>query len=376
MANEFGSGDSGGTDDVGAGSGNAVARGLDVPAMEPVAIDPADEELREVWNRHNAERTRSSQDGGREGGEGRERNSEGRGAGHGYVPSSRGNRRKVSGQPADRGFGQAGPGEDGVNAGRRSSSRLASEPPRSWSDEMKAKWAAVPPDVRSYIAQRETEAHQAITRAGQERGAFEPVRAVIEQHRDVFERAEMAPEQGIGAMLAIERMLQQNPVAAIEEIAKAYGVDLSGAKAAQTPAAAELAALRQQVARLSSQQSARRDGELLATVDGLNRTIADFSSDKAHWEEVEETIIGLIPGIRANHPGLAPREILAKAYEEATWANPRTRSKARLAEERKRAADAKRVSGINVRSGPAARRPKSQEDILEEIALKAYGRRR
>src|SRR5262249_50155888 len=44
----------------------------------------------------------------------------------------------------------------------------AIDAPHSWPAEMKAKWAAVPPDIQAHIAKRETEAHQAITRSGRQ----------------------------------------------------------------------------------------------------------------------------------------------------------------------------------------------------------------
>jgi len=42
----------------------------------------------------------------------------------------------------------------------------AIEPPSSWSAEVKAKWATLPPDVQRYVLDRESQTHKAITEKG------------------------------------------------------------------------------------------------------------------------------------------------------------------------------------------------------------------
>src|SRR5687767_37612 len=87
----------------------------------------------------------------------------------------------------------------------------AIDAPLSWSAEQKAKWASVPPDLQTYISQRDKESHDAITRAGQQIKAFEPIRNVIEQFGESFQRNGLQPHEGFARMMAVEQMLEQNP---------------------------------------------------------------------------------------------------------------------------------------------------------------------
>jgi transcriptional regulator with XRE-family HTH domain len=263
------------------------------------------------------------------------------------------------------------------------------EAPQSWSDEMKAKWATLPPDAQSYIAQREGEAHKAITRAGEERKAFEPIRSVLESGKEVFQRAGMTPEQGLQAMLNVERGLSQNPTETIQRLAKAYGVDLSGTKPSQPQTQnPEVAALKAQLAEVTSYLTAQQRQAFDASQAELARTIADFSiseSVKADWADVEEDMPGLIMSIRQRDPDKPPQKILEEAFQKAVWANDKVRSRRleaerkaeeakRQAEEAKRVNDARKSTGINVVGQPAnSSTPKDNDAELREIWRRRHG---
>lgn len=270
----------------------------------------------------------------------------------------------------------------------------AIEAPNSWSAEMKGKFATLPPDVQTYVAQREGEAHKAISRAGEESKSYEPIRNAVESGRDLYQQLGMTPEQGINAMFQIERGLRENPAATIQNIARAYGVDLSRlVGGAPRPANGQQAdprvtalegQLRQLTGHLHAQQQAaehRRDAELA-------QTIAEFSKDKSdYWgPELELTVAGLIPTIREANPGKSPAEYLQMAYDQAVYANPVTRAKvqeatrkaeeAKKAEEARKAAEAaKKAGAINVRGTPASGKPKTMDQTIEETARRLYGNR-
>ncbi len=263
------------------------------------------------------------------------------------------------------------------------------EAPQSWSDEMKAKWAALPPDAQSYIAQREGEAHKAITRAGEEKAKFEPTRKLLESARDVFQTAGLNEEQGLIAMLNVERGLRQNPTETIQRLAKAYGVDFSGTKPGQPQTQnPEVAALKAQLAEVTSYLTAQQRQAVEASQAELARTIADFSiseSVKADWADVEEDMPGLILSIRQRDPEKPPQKILEEAFQKAVWANDKVRTRRleaerkaedakRQADEAKRVTDARRSSGINVVGQPAnSSAPKDNDAELREIWRRRHG---
>lgn len=254
----------------------------------------------------------------------------------------------------------------------------AIDAPVSWSAEQKAKWATLPPDTREYIAQRDKESHEAISRAGQQIKAFEPIGKVIEQFGHVFQKNGLQPHDGIARMLAVNEMLETDAPSAIREIAKAYGVDLSGQTTQDAePANREVAELKAELARVKSHLTAQDRQREAAANETLAREIADFAKDKPHFESVRKVMAGLM------NSGAA--ETMQDAYDKAIHADPTIRQSLqadaqkaaedkRKAEEAERVAKAKKAAGVNVKSSPGqANAAKTMDDDLWAIARKHYG---
>ncbi len=254
----------------------------------------------------------------------------------------------------------------------------AIEAPISWSAEQKAKWASLPPETQAYIAQRDKDSHEAISRAGQQIKAFEPVSKVIEQFAHVFQKNGLQPHDGIARMLAVNEMLESNPRAAIAEIARAYGVDLSGqGEQNANPENQRIAELEARLAKTESHLTAQQRQQLNAENAALARDIADFAKDKPHFEAVRKVMAGLMQSGAA--------ETMQEAYDNAVYADPTIRqslladeqAKAeakRKAEEAERVKAAKKAAGVNVKSSPGQSNPnRTLDDDLREIARKHYG---
>jgi len=254
----------------------------------------------------------------------------------------------------------------------------AIDAPVSWSAEQKAKWATLPPDTREYIAQRDKESHEAISRAGQQIKAFEPIRNVIEQFAPTFQKNGLQPHEGIARMMAVNEMLEANPRAAIAEIAKAYGVNLQGETSTDaTPDNPRIAELEAQLSKISSHLTAQQRQQVNAENNALAREIADFAKDKPHFESVRKVMAGLMSSGAA--------ETMQDAYDKAIYADPTIRQSlqvdAQKATEDKRKADeaeriskAKKAAGVNVKSSPGqSNQARTLDDDLREIARKHYG---
>jgi hypothetical protein len=257
----------------------------------------------------------------------------------------------------------------------------AIDAPLSWSAEMKAKFASLPPDAQSYIAQREGEAHKRISELGQQVKAIEPIRSVVEHYRETFQRNGLEPADGIARMLSVETMLEQDPVGAIHQIAKAYGVDLSGSQSAtQEPGqeSGEVRALKTKISQLermvgetASKVTARERSEQEREQTELASTIEKFSKDKPHFEAVRTVMAGLMTSGAA--------ETLEDAYDMAIHANKsirasieaesRKEAETKAAEEaKKKATDAKKLGSLNVKSSSASPAKRgSWEQTLREV---------
>lgn len=261
--------------------------------------------------------------------------------------------------------------------------------PLSWSSEQKAKWASLPPDLQQYIAHRDKESHEAISRAGQQLKAYEPIGQIIQHFADTWQRNKLHPADGIARLLAVEQNLAKDPHSAIKDIAKAYGVDLrtlatdtQTAEAAQT--SPEVSAIRDELLRtrnelgnvtsyLTAQQAARLQSEEAAVV----QQIASFAEGKPHFESVRRYMGALMQA----DEGLS----LEDAYDRAVMAHPDVRKlilaeqqkadqEKRDAESRKRAAEAKKAALVNVKSSTVAgSSPRTMDDTLRETARRLYG---
>lgn len=282
----------------------------------------------------------------------------------------------------------------------------AIDPPLSWSADMKAKWAALPPEVQTYVSQRDKETHDAISRAGQNvkeheqriRG-YEPFDQLITANKDNFARRGVSPTQAFAMLLDAQRQLDDNPVAGLVQIGLGYGIDLRPifqGQGNQQPAVqadprvaqleAQLREMRDwrsaQESKVATQEKAANERQLTDVV----KTINDFAKDKPYWADIQDDIMSEVKVLRDKHPDQSPSEILTKAYERATWANSdiRTRVQAdqRKADEDKRkseaeakAKQARSAASVNVKSGsPGTATPKTVDDTLNEIAKRIYGR--
>lgn len=255
----------------------------------------------------------------------------------------------------------------------------AIDAPVSWTAEQKAKWATLPPDTQAYIAQRDKESHEAISRAGQQIKAFEPIGKVIEQFTHVFQKNGLQPHEGIARMLAVNEMLEANPETAIREIARVYGVNLQGKSDEQnaSPESQRIAELEARLAKQESHLTAQMRQKQQAEEQALAREIADFAKDKPHFESVRKVMAGLMQSGAA--------ETMQEAYERAVYADPTIRqailaeeaTKAeakRKEEEAKRVSAAKKAAGVNVKSSPGqSNAPKTMDEDLWAIARKHYG---
>ncbi len=248
--------------------------------------------------------------------------------------------------------------------------------PVSWSAEMKATFATLPPAIQEFVSKRETEASEKISQQGRELSTYEPIKSVIEQHKDIFERNGLDYSDGLGRMLNAERMLERDPVAAIGMIAQAYGVDLGQYSGGQQSGTDPNTALHQRIAQLEGQlnNTAKRVEER-ETADNAQRVqsiatiIEKFAADKPDWADLEKDIETEIVGIKAaiSQKLMQPMpeaEVLQKAYDRAQRNNPDAWAKKletdKKAEEvkrielaKKQAEDAKRAKAVNINSSPA-----------------------
>jgi hypothetical protein len=257
--------------------------------------------------------------------------------------------------------------------------------PQSWSAEEKAHWAKVPPEAQSVIARRETEAHRQISQMGQQIKATEPVRSVLDQHRDYLQRIGRSPEDAMSAFFKASRHLDQDPQAAIRNLAQMYRVDLralANGQPQQPTVPATDPRLEARLRRMEAEATNRSRAEQAQREQSVIETIEKFAQDKSHphFNDLEDEILAQLPGIQKLSPHLSPEQQLDQAYEKAKWAHPNIRERIlmdqrkadedkRKAEHEKQIKEAKRQAAINQPSGKGSTPVKGTiRDSLERHA--------
>lgn len=194
--------------------------------------------------------------------------------------------------------------------------------PVSWAADAKASWAALPPAIQNAVIKREAEVSNGFKQKSEEVRRYEGMIAPVAQEAA---RLGMQPDQAINALMAAHHALQQNPAAALAQLAQQYNVDLT--TLASNPPATQtqrfdpmVSQLTHTVSTLEQRLSGFLQNQTLSVVDR-------FAQEHPHYAAVEDQIAQIIPMVQQSNPGLNAQEVLEKAYEQAIWINPDVRSK-------------------------------------------------
>lgn len=272
------------------------------------------------------------------------------------------------------------------------------QPPIHWSADDKALIAKLPPDMQGAVIDRfkKMEAGFApkLQEAAELKRSWGEVDAFLKPHAADIQARGMSVPQLVKSWAQVEQALMQNPAAAVQKIAQAYGVDLAAIATGQQQAAdrGEVVippVVQQKLQTLEEKLAARERAEQEAALNATMKTIESFATQKSeagdlahpHFADVMDDMLALAAAERA--AGKTPD--LKALYDRAVYANPVTRDKlfaARLeAEQKKRAEDQKakavqaRKAGSSVSGAPgasAASKPRGsvgsvQDDIRAAI---------
>lgn len=267
----------------------------------------------------------------------------------------------------------------------------ASDAPMSWSADKKAMWETIPPEVRPYIAQREMEAHQQISRMGQEVARYKPYGELIEARQDVFDRNGFSAIDGLGKLFEAQELLEQNPLQGIAAIAQQFGVDLAAVYGGQpgqqpdpnavNPQVQQLTQtvrnLEQKLAQRENTERAQAERDTQARREEAKSQVTKWSEGKTHF--ANESVRTLMGTLMSN----GQAKDLDAAYDQACHAIPEIRqaltaeaekaaATKKLADDAKAAADAKKARGVNTgstRPGAKASGGKWDDDDYLEATL-------
>lgn len=210
------------------------------------------------------------------------------------------------------------------------------KPPSGWTAEMKAKWDAIPEDVRKEVIRREEASHLGFEKFRKQVEPAQQVFDVVNQHADYFQHLQRDPVDYVSEMISTERTLATgNPTQKLEtllDIADGYGVPLRQVldAAMQGGLAAAIAeghkvhntppAIPHHVQRELNELRRAQQTQVQA---GFAAELQTMESDKANFplfEEAREAMAAVI------EKGMATN--FKDAYETAVWTNPELRQRA------------------------------------------------
>lgn len=268
------------------------------------------------------------------------------------------------------------------------------EYPRHWDAAKRAVWDGMTPEARAAIVDREAQFDKILTERGRELKALEPVKTVLDSHREAFNSRGLSFEAGLTELLNAQAVLDRNPAEGLKAIAAAYKVDLRqlvgeadllamGADPVVDGLKAQVGQLEQQIRSLTGKLS--QGEEQAKTIERReNETLIEkFAADKPDFESLMPEIMVEWSKLAEQKPGATKQERLSEAYERARWANPESRKRmqselvaaeVKANEERQRVAaeQARAARSINVRSSAKT----DESDDLDAALGRVYDKNR
>lgn len=262
------------------------------------------------------------------------------------------------------------------------------EAPKWWDEKVKAKFADLPPETAKEIADAALKDRQAITKVGEYAKNAKPIIDTVQQFRDVFESKGLTYEQGLSQLLKAQQMLDRDPVQALTQIAKAYGIDLDGlsqGRGADPHAQAlqrQLDAALDKISKLESRVVGREQQEREAGFNQRADVATRLAQELEGFDDLIDDMEPIIIALKRADPNKSDEAVLREAYERAAWGNPTFRSRrleaetkaaeAKRAEEAKKAAeDARKANVLNVEGEPGSDVPSNIDDLLRSTFRKS-----
>jgi len=249
------------------------------------------------------------------------------------------------------------------------------KPPPSWDAKARAKWGAIDPELRDYIVKRETEAHARLSEFGRSAKQLGELSGIFEQFRESIPRTPdgqtMPPQSVIQHLLTANHILETNPRAAIEWLARSKGIDLEFDQQ-HAPQQIDLEQVRQEARQEMLQYMQQQ--QRVAEEQQAESYIKQFAADKEHWSAVESQVLYHILALKGTNPEMGYQKILHTAYDRALADRPELDPKAKekaqseLQERKRRAAEAKRLASINVSSRSTGKSVPVRKDMYSEMA--------
>lgn len=188
--------------------------------------------------------------------------------------------------------------------------------PSSWKKDYEEDWGKLDPRLQDYIQQREADYAKGVSTYKNQWDNAAPIIESLRQFQPLLQQYGVAPQQWITQLgNAHARLVTGTPeqkMQVFQQLAQDYGIDLGNANGYTgydpqfSSLAQELNQIKNQWGQFQAQQEAMEQTQLRSEIDS-------FKADKPYFEEVRETMAGLLQN------GMA--DDLQSAYDKAIRLN-------------------------------------------------------
>lgn len=207
-------------------------------------------------------------------------------------------------------------------------------PPQSWSSSAKDEWARLPRAVQDEVHKRESDVARGFQERAQQINDLQPIAQVLQPYAQKLAMRGIHPATAVQQLLAVQDLLDRDPIEGVAHVARSYGVDLrqyaAAFQQAQQPQDPQVQAVQQKLSQIEGylQQSAQaqQQQEMARITQEIDAFRADTASHP-YFEAVRPAMAQLMQ----HNMALS----LQDAYDHAVWSIPEVRT--RILEDQRRA---------------------------------------
>ncbi len=257
----------------------------------------------------------------------------------------------------------------------------ARDVPASWSPAIKDEWTQLPSAIQETILKREADFQKGLQQYAERSKSYDEVETILEPIKQKLNLSGHTSAQYLQQMVAVDRLLQTQPLEGLKYVAQVYGIGLDQLSPVadqvdeyQDP---QLTAVNSKVDTLENLVHQQQQAIDAQAASPLQAQIDAFKTDPKHphFEKLKVSMGRAM--LAAEEEGVVMN--MEQAYENAMWGDPELRGEMQaqqalvVAEKRKKetqdkALKAKKAASVNVSSNGTGKGANPRSETWEQTA--------
>ena len=188
--------------------------------------------------------------------------------------------------------------------------------PSSWKKDYEEHWGKLDPTLQDYIQQREADYAKGVSTYKNQWDMAAPIVEAIRPFEPLLRQYGVAPQQWVTQLGNAHAQLvagtPEQKMHVFQQLANDYGINL-GAITGQTGYDPQFSSIAQELSQIKNQWGQFQQQQEMMEQTQLQNEISSFKDDKPHFEDVRETMAGLLQNGMAHD--------LQSAYDKAIRLN-------------------------------------------------------